>query len=597
MRIIVQHCTVKTTRNPVNQIENAIDSRATINIKTLLCLATLWSIAACSQSGGGPDFATAPELSPNPNERAPLVALLDFDAPDAVRTVVTLNDGDRQWDIEFDGSPQDIPFPIFGMRAGKRHDFEVTIFDAEGNATTWDGELIFESPPLPTDRYVMPYYEVSVADQDRMEPGITVLSIRHALNVRPQDRSPGQQAFVEGYGLLLALDSEGEVVWYYQSDDRIAGIDRLANGNLLYHMASFTAVEMDWLGNRVRSWTPENKPEGIPRYEDSIPIKGIQTLHHQPHEVGEGNFLSFSANWRIIENWYTNEFDPEPRKDQKVMGDTIIEFDKEGNILWEWNAFDHLDTDMIGYEAFNPYWVTRRFPDTWDWSHGNGVAYDPRDDSVIASFKLLDAVIKVDRESGEIKWIFGDHHGWKGELKDKLLTPIGDDFRWPWHQHNPRWTHAGTLLVFNNNRGQAKPFDGRPHAPFNETWSYSVEYDIDEEAMTVSQAWISEPEITPDSCNSMAMSESHRLPKTDNILEINALCQKSDTPNVTWDIWDRSKRYLSEIPHGGRVREFTRTSPADIVFDVSFKDPHGVLNWQVYGGFRMSGFYETSQAH
>jgi hypothetical protein len=95
----------------------------------------------------------------------------------------------------------------------------------------------------------------------------------------------------------------------------------------------------------------------------------------------------------------------------------------------------------------------------------------------------------------------------------------------------------------------------------------------------------------------MAMSESHRLPKTDNILEINALCQKSDTPNVTWDIWDRSKRYLSEIPHGGRVREFTRTSPADIVFDVSFKDPHGVLNWQVYGGFRMSGFYETSQAH
>ena len=566
--------------------------------RTRLCLIALCAFfSACSRGAGGPTFASAPELSPNPNTRAPLVTILGFAAPDAVRTVVALDDGDRQWSVEFDGAPNDEPFSILGMRAGRQHDVTVTIYDVDDNATTWDGQLSFETPPLPTDRYTMPHFDVVTADRNRMEPGITVLSLRRALNIRPQDRAPGQQAFVEGYGLLLAIDNEGEVVWYYQSDDRIAGIDRLANGNLLYHMASFTAVEMDWLGNIVRSWTPENKPEGIPRYEDSIPIKGIQTLHHQPHEVGEGNFLSFSANWRVIENWYTNEFDPEPRKDQKVMGDTIIEFDKQGNILWEWNAFDHLDTDMIGYEAFNPYWVTRRFPETWDWTHGNGVAYDPRDDSVIASFKLLDAVIKVDRESGEIKWIFGDHHGWKGDLKEKLLTPIGDDFRWPWHQHNPRWTHAGTLLVFNNNRAQAKPFDGRPHAPFNETWSYSVEYDIDEEAMTVSQVWVSEPSITPDSCNSMAMSESHRLPQTNNILEINALCLKSDTPNVTWDIWDRSMRYLSEIPHGGRVREFTRTSPAETVFDVSFKDPHGVLNWQVYGGFRMPSFYETSSAH
>jgi len=554
-------------------------------------------LCACASSFAGPQFTTAPSITPNPNVRAPLVALLDFRAPETARTIVSLNDGNRQWEIEFDGAPQDEPFPIIGMRAGRRLEMQLTVYDVDDNASVWDGDLFFDAPPLPIDRYSMPEFDVRVADQDRMEPGITVLSVRRALNIRPQDRSPAQQAFVESYGLLLALDSEGEVVWFHQSDDRIAGIDRLSNGNLLYHMASFTAVEMDWLGNLVRSWTPENKPEGIPRYEDSIPIKGIQTLHHQPHEVGEGNFLSFSANWRVIENWYTNEFDPEPRKDQKVMGDTIIEFDKQGNILWEWNAFDYLDTDMIGYEAFNPYWVTRRFPDTWDWTHGNGVAYDPRDDSVIASFKLLDAVIKVDRESGEIKWIFGDHHGWKGELKEKLLTPIGEDFRWPWHQHNPRWTHAGTLLVFNNNRGQAKPFDGRPHAPFNETWSYSIEYDIDEEAMTVSQVWVSEPAIQSDSCNSMAMSESHRLPQTDNILEINALCLDSATPNVTWNIWDRSKRYLSEIPHGGRVREFTRTAPAETVFDVSFKDPHDVINWQVYGGFRMPGFYEATSVH
>ena len=561
-----------------------------IILVALFCLSTL----ACTETRQSSFFTVEPTVTPNPNTRAPLVALLDFETENGVATTVTFDDGDQSWQVHFDRTADLEPLVLLGMRAGKNHKISVSVTDTNGASHSWDGELSFETPPLPTDRYIFPKYQVAVADQERMEPGYRVLSVRRAQNVRPQDRSPEQQAFIEEFGLVMVLDHEGEVVWYYQSDDRIAGIDQLRNGNLLYHMASFTAVEMDWQGNLVRNWRPENRPDGLPEYPNAVEIKDIQTLHHQPHEVRNGTFLSFSANWRVIENWYTNEFDPVPRKDQKVMGDTIIEFDKQGNILWEWNAFDYLDTDMIGYEAFNPYWVTRRFPDTWDWSHGNGVSYDARDDSVVASFKLLDAIIKIDRKTKEIKWIFGDHHGWKGELKEKLLTPVGEGFRWPWHQHNPRWTDDGTLLVFNNNRAQAKPFDGRPHVSFEDTYSYSVEYDINEDDMTVREVWISEPERTEDSCNSFAMSEAHRLPLTDNMLEINALCQRVGKKSVTWDIWDRSKPYVSELPHGGRVREFTRTSPAQTVLDISFKDEGGVLNWQVYGGFHMADFYAKS---
>ena len=443
----------------------------------------------------------------------------------------------------------------------------------------------------------MPLYQVKVSEPERMEAGVTFLSVRRAQLIRPQDRTKAQQRFADGYGLLLVLDAEGEVVWFYQSpDDRLAGIDRLRNGNIIYHLASFETVEMDLLGNKVRRWYAEKRPKGPVEDPNAIPIKGMQTLHHQPHEVRDGSFLSFSANWRVIKDWYTNEFDPKPRQDQKVMGDTIIEFDKQGNILWSWNTFDYLDTDMIGYEAFNPYWVTRGFPKTWDWTHGNGVSYDPRDDSVVASFKLLDAIIKIDRESKEIKWIFGDHSGWKGELRDKLLTPVGEGFRWPWHQHNPRWTDQGTLLVFNNNRGQARPFEDRPHVPFEDTYSYSVEYEIDEDAGTVRQVWVSEPELTETSCNSMAMSEAHRLPVTDNILEVNAMCIKAGTENITWDIWDRSKMYLSEVPSAARVREYTRTTPPEVVFEVTFDDPLDVLNWAVYGGFRTPSLYLPEQA-
>ena len=556
------------------------------------CLVALPCGVSAQNAADALTFTSAPSIEQNPNPAVPLAAVLSFDSRGAVATRVDFADAERTWSVDFDRVPGEGEIlPILGMRPDRRHEIRVTIFASAGESLQWDGVLDYTTPPLPVDRYVMPHYDVRVAETDRMEPGVTVLSVRRALLSRAQDRNPAQQAFVTRYGLLLALDNEGEVVWYYQSDDRIAGVDRLANGNIIYHMASFEAVEMDMLGNRLRSWYAAERPRGPSTAPGAVPIQGAQTLHHQPHEVRDGSFLSFSANWRLIENWYTNEFDPTPRRDQKVMGDTILEFDKAGNILWSWNAFDYLDTDMIGYEAFNPYWVTRGFPDTWDWSHGNGVAYDPRDDSVVASFKLLDAIIKIDRESKEIKWIFGDHVGWEGALRDKLLTPVGDDFRWPWHQHNPRWTHAGTLLVFNNNRAQAKPFDGRPHVPFEDTHSYSVEYEIDEAEGTVRQVWIAEPELTENACNSMAMSEAHRLPVTDNILEINALCIPAGTTDVTWDIWDRSQRYLAEVPHGGRVREFTRTDPAEVVFDVSFRDPHDALAWQVYGGFRTPNLY------
>jgi len=556
------------------------------------CAVLALFFVGAGNASAAPVFESDPVITQNPNPAVPLAAILEFGAEDAVKTVVSIDDGERQWDIAFDRIPSEgAPLPILGMRAAREHTFEIAVFDSEGAKQVWPKTLRFTTPPLPQDRYQWPDFAVVASNPERMEPGITILSLRRALNVRPQDRDQAQQNFVVKYGVLVGIDNEGEVVWYYQSENRAAGIDRLANGNLIFHLASFETIEMDLLGNVVNRWYAEKRPRGPAKDPNAIPIKGMQTLHHQPHETKDGTFLSFSANWRVIEDWYTNEFDPEPRKDQQVMGDTIIEFDKQGRVVWSWNTFDYLDTDMIGYEAFNPYWVTRGFPDTWDWSHGNGVSHDERDDSVVASFKLLDAIIKVDKKSKDIKWIFGDHYGWKGELADKLLTPVGDDFRWTWHQHNPRWTDAGTLLVFNNNRGQAKPFDGRPHASFAETYSYSAEYEIDEENMTVRQLWVSEPEMNDDTCYSMAMSEAHRLPQTGNILEVHAMCQRAEGRDVGSDVWDRSKVYLSEIPHGGRVREYSRAQPAEVLFELDFKDPHNVLNWQVYGGFKTPSFY------
>ena len=39
---------------------------------------------------------------------------------------------------------------------------------------------------------------------------------------------------------------------------------------------------------------------------------------------------------------------------------------------------------------------------------------------------MQDAVVKVDRKTGQVVWILGDHAGWKESLQPKLLTPVGE---------------------------------------------------------------------------------------------------------------------------------------------------------------------------
>lgn len=99
-----------------------------------------------------------PGVSANPNTQAPLVALIYFEAAGASETRVALDDGERQWDIYFPRiAAADEPLIILGMRPGRRHTMRVSISDNDGNVLA-AAPLIFETPPLPVDRYLMPQY-------------------------------------------------------------------------------------------------------------------------------------------------------------------------------------------------------------------------------------------------------------------------------------------------------------------------------------------------------------------------------------------------------------------------------------------------------
>ena len=560
------------------------------------------SAATAPAAATGPSFSSRPVVVGNPNARAPLVALLRFQASEPVSTIVDVEDGSRKRRITF--RPDQDPvrgLPLLGMRPGKLHRIQVSIRDAGGRTARSPGVLTWTAPTLPSGVFDFPPVDVRVSRPEWMEPGHVMLSARRRIIGRAIDHTPEQQAFYTQWGVIFTLDERGEVSWLYLPGRRPSGITRLANGNILFNAEDHSSTEVDMLGNVVRRFYARDRVGGPLPGANALDAK---SLHHLPKEMPNGNFLMFTAEARRVENSYINEFDPAlPRGPRDVVGDVIVEIDRQtGARKWSWSTFDHLPLDRIGYTE-GAYWWTRGFPGSFDWTHGNGLYYDARDDSVLAGFKFMDAVIKIDRASGRIKWILGEPTDW-GPLADRVLKPVGEGFRWPYRMHNPRLSHAGTLVVFDNATHQTRP--PKPPKGADEVFSRGVEYEVDERAMTVRQVWQSDDRLTDDSCHAPFMSDAWRLPRTQNMLVIYGACMTMRPgPQATRA---GAKVVLSDpqmahrqvpanlLPFHARVTEYTRETPPRVAFDARIEDPHGVLQWQVFGGEKLPTLYPTAIA-
>lgn len=515
------------------------------------------------------DFTQAPQVKPNPNPRVPLAAVVQFTADAKVKTQLTVSDGKHRWTLDYDRDPAQ-GLPVVGMRPNRAHTIGVTIRDSSGK-TRKHPPLQFTTPPLPQEAGEFPPVKVTSTPGVKREPGITVASVRRqAMATGPDPRSTR-------YGMLLAIDEAGEPVWYYRSDARISDFERGPNGNIFLCTLDFEILEIDLLGNTVASWYAARRP--IPPSKTATPVD-TATFHHEIDVLPNGNILVLGSEVRTLPDYYTSETDAKaPRRSQKVMGDEVIEFQRDGKVVWRWNAFDALDPKRIGYETFSGYWVRRGFPGVLDWSHANNLLYDRRDDSILVSFRYQSAIVKIDRATRQLRWILGKPDQWS-EQQQKLLFAAEPGTQWFHHQHAPFPTARGTMMVFDNGNYATMPF--APPKPPRETYTRAVEYRLDEKSKTVRQLWESEPGPRDDSVVSIAMGNVEQLPKTGNVL-VSYGALMSPEERRTAASWD--------VAGGGvwtRLREYTYQKPARLAWEAVIRDPEGKMGWQLFCATRWS---------
>ena len=121
-----------------------------------------------------------------------------------------------------------------------------------------------------------------------------------------------------------------------------------------------------------------------------------------------------------------------------VMGTVVQHLSAGGELLWEWNAFDHFAiTDLPLVDRTGP---------NVNFTHGNGVGFDV-DGNLILGFRSLSEVTKVDVATGAIIWRLGG-------LQNQF-TFVSDPKGFFEHQHGVRPAGPGQIQMLDN--GLAAP--------------------------------------------------------------------------------------------------------------------------------------------
>ena len=106
---------------------------------------------------------------------------------------------------------------------------------------------------------------------------------------------------------------------------------------------------------------------------------------------------------------------------KKIWADTIVEAKTDGTVVWEWKTWEHLDPAVDQLTALQD--------DRGEWTHCNAAVELP-DGNLLASFRNISTVIRIDRTTGRILWKLG-------------APPLSG-------QHAPTLLSNGNILIFDN---------------------------------------------------------------------------------------------------------------------------------------------------
>lgn len=232
----------------------------------------------------------------------------------------------------------------------------------------------------------LPEATVVMSDAGGVQPGWTLVNLNNHF---------------DGIPLTLAIfDEQGRIRWYHRTSLGRAGADTavaLVPEGILVGEKELGIF--DWQGNLV--WQA-----------------GFETQHHEarPDPDVEGLY------------WYLGvvECGDDPPADSVIAWNYLTDTQE-----YFWSFCDHYTPDPIAP----------------DWSHTNTIQFVPGDDDLLISSRNQNALMRIDRDTGDIVWVLG----WGNRIADGFDGDFAmeEDARF-YQQHDPVFVDDDSILMFDN---------------------------------------------------------------------------------------------------------------------------------------------------
>lgn len=255
----------------------------------------------------------------------------------------------------------------------------------------------------------------------------------------------------DSYPLPLAADLAGNVVWYYNKYTEAVAISTAITQDatvlLLVGEGDVQGQllrEVNFAGSIVRE-------TNVTRINEQLTAMGKDTIGAFDHEA-----IRFPNGYTLVQASVERLMPGVQGAVSDILGAMIIALDDNWQVVWAWNAFDHLDVNRKA--TGNEVCVDTRnvslpgCPPLFkagsanDWLHGNAIAYSPADGNLIYSMRHQDWVIKIDYKngagSGSVLW----RHGEGGDF----TISSGDSSPWHSHQHGAVYVDNTHISIFDN---------------------------------------------------------------------------------------------------------------------------------------------------
>jgi hypothetical protein len=257
---------------------------------------------------------------------------------------------------------------------------------------------------------------------------------------------------VQALPVPFATDLQGNVEWYYDVQQSGLGMKNFFVGTVVpdgtvlgigqdqYSVRNNRDVlrEIDLAGNPVR----ETNLAEVNAQLAALGFETIYGFHHDVQRLPNGATVvpAFIERTININGTPTN-----------YAADMIVVLDKNFQVSWAWDPFDHLDVHR-GPFLPNPGEPPPSVPNlpAVEWLHTNAVSWSPADQNLVVSMRYQNWVVKIDYANGT-----GDGHViWRLGQGGDFTVNSTDPNPWFSHQHDAHYIDNSTLILFDNGNGR-----------------------------------------------------------------------------------------------------------------------------------------------